>query len=35
MNKSLKILVGVALVVLTGGIALVIYKMGKTKTIDD
>ena len=35
MSKSLKIVVGVVLVVLTGGIAFVIYKMGKSKTIDD
>lgn len=35
MSKSLKVVIGVACIVLTGGIAYVIYKMGKAKTIED
>ena len=35
MSKSLKVVIGIACVVLTGGIAYIIYKMGKAKTIDD
>jgi hypothetical protein len=35
MSKLLKVVIGIACVVLTGGIAYVIYKMGKAKTIED